>query len=339
MKTRYLIKGAVLLIMAFAGTARAEEVSVKFMDIQGIGNMLVRVAASKGYCTKYGIKCELQVFPSAPLGMQAMLAKSIDVALSPPEVVINAAIKGVAVKAIANGLQLSLEEIVVRNGLAVPDGNKDYKAMMLALKGKKIGVPARGSAGEIKFGILAESAGLKLTDFTYVAVGGPVTSFGALKSSQIDASLSYEPAASLCDVTKVCRTAYRASDAPEPQPIATTNGAGAVLVVTQEMIDRSPKSVDAVISAMKDAEAFLQNPANFAEALQITSSYFKFSLPDGDKLLETSLRLSVSTFKAGISRDALKQIAANMLATNQIAAPFDTSTIVYGKAPDSGKIQ
>ncbi|MCC0002916.1 MAG: hypothetical protein H6871_08110 [Methylobacteriaceae bacterium] len=103
--------------------------------------------------------------------------------------------------------------------------------------------------------------------------------------------------------------------------------------MTQETIDKSPKAVDGLIAAAKDAEAFIQNPANFAEALKIAKTYFQFKMPGGDAIMETSLKSAIPAYKAGISRDAMKQIAANMLAMKQIPAPFDTSKIIYDKAP------
>jgi NitT/TauT family transport system substrate-binding protein len=316
-----------------AGGAIAAETEVKIQDYPGIGNMLYRIAASKGLCEKHGIKCTLQVIPSGPLGVQALLAKSIDVAFAPPEVAINASLKGSALKAIASGAQLNVFQIVARNELNIPDGDKDYKAMMAALKGKKIGVPARGSGAELQFALIAERAGFKPGDYTYVAVGAPNTSFGALTSQQIDASMTFEPSGSLCDVLKACTTVYRGAFAPEPKEIFNTNGASSDMWVTEETIAKSPKIVDGLIAAAKEAETFIQNPANFPEALKIARSYFEFKMPKGDEVMEASLKAAIPSYKAGVSRDALKQAAANMLSMKQIAAPFDTSKIVYDKAP------
>ncbi|MCC2104852.1 MAG: ABC transporter substrate-binding protein, partial [Hyphomicrobiales bacterium] len=127
----------------FGGAARAEETTIKIQDYPGIGNMLMRIAASKGFCEKHGIKCQMQMIPSGPLGVQALLAKSIDVAFAPPEVAINAALKGTQIKGVVSGATLNVFQIVARNELKIPDGGKDFKAMMTALKGMKIGVPAR----------------------------------------------------------------------------------------------------------------------------------------------------------------------------------------------------
>ena len=49
--------------------------------------------------------------------------------------------------------------------------------------------------------------------------------------------------------------------------------------------------------------------------------------------MAVSLKGAIPTYKTAVSRAALKQIAANMLATKQIEAPFDTSVLTYEKAP------
>ena len=333
-----IIKTAVAALAMVAATstsvlAQGKGETVKIQDYPGIGNMLYRVAISKGYCEKYGIKCQLQMIPSGPLGGQALLARSIDVGFFPPEVQINAALKGANLKAIHSGATLNVVQIVLRNDIEAPNADKGYPAIMADLKGKKIGVTARGGQTELQFVMLASKVGMKVEDFTFIAVGGPNTSHGALVSKQIDASVTFEPSASICDVLKACRTIYRGFESKEPKEIYGTNGASSNMIVTQDTIDKSPHVADALIAAAKDAEAFIQDPKNFDEALTIAQTYFKFDLPKGDEIMAVSLKGAIPAYKAAISRDALKQIAANMLELKQIDAPFDTTTLVYAKAP------
>lgn len=312
--------------------AQSREVPVRIQDYPGLGNVLFRVAITKGYCEKHGLKCQLQMIPSGPLGGQALLAKSIDAAFVPPDVQINAALKGAATTAILSGSQRNPFQLVIRNDLPAPNADKGFPAFLNDLKGKKIGVPARGSGAELLFKLLAAKAGLNPDDFTFVAVGAPNTSYGSLVSKQIDASMSFEPSASFCDVLHTCKTVYVAGLAKEPPEIVKTNGASANIIVTQETIDK-PGLVDGLIAAAKDAEVFIQDPANFDEVLKITTSYFKLDVPMGDKVIETALRISIPAYKVAISRPALQQIADNMFAMKQIEAPFQTSTLVYSYAP------
>ena len=135
-KNRLALAAAALCFSATVAMAQTPPVSIKIQDYPGIGNMLFRIAAAKGYCEKRGVKCELQMIPSGPLGVQALLAKSVDVAFAPPEVAINASLKGSAVKAILSGAQLNVFLIVARNDLDVPGEDKGFRPLMASLKGK-----------------------------------------------------------------------------------------------------------------------------------------------------------------------------------------------------------
>jgi len=332
----FLAAIAVVLGAAFAPAALAQGKGeiIKIQDYPGIGNMLFRIAISKGYCDKHGITCQLQMIPSGPLGAQALLAKMIDVGFLPPEVQINAMMRqGAPLKAILGGAVLNVYLIALRHDLITRNSDKGYPAIMADLKGRKIGVPARTSGAEIHFILMAQKVGLKAEDFTFVAVGSPNTAYGALISKQVDANMSFEPSGALCDVLKTCKTIYRGSESREPAELYATNGAAANLVVTQELIDRSPHVVEALIGAARDAEAFIQDPGNFSEALAIAQSYFKFEMAKGDEVMAAALKTGIPGYKVSISRSALKAITDNMLATKQIAEPFDSRRLVYERAP------
>jgi NitT/TauT family transport system substrate-binding protein len=322
-----VIAAALAATFAPAVLAQGKGDTVRIQDYPGIGNMLYRIAATKGYCEKHGVTCQLQMIPSGPLGAQALLAKSTDVAFIGPDIQISAMIKGARLRAIVSGASANTFLIVIRDDLAAPNAGNGYPAFMADLKGKRIGVPARGAAAELQFVVLAQKAGLKAEDFTFVAVGSPNTAYGALISKQVDAEMSFPPSDALCDVLKTCRTIYRAYQSRE-LPQASTN-----MVVTQETIDKNAHVVDALIAAAEDGEAFIQDPNNYAEALQIAQSYFKFDMPKGDAVMDAALRRAIPFYKAAISRSALKAFADYMLATKQIEAPFDATTLVYAKAP------
>lgn len=320
-------------IVSFSAFAQGERTRVRIQDYPGTGNMLFRIAASKGFCEKHGIACELKIIPSGPLGASALLSKSIEVGFFPAEVQISAMIAGAKLKAILSGARLNPFAIVVRNDPDLLRKGGQFPEFMTDLKGRKIGVPARGGSAELQFGLLAKKAGLKPTDFTFVAVGAPNTSYGALISKQIDASMAYEPSLSMCEVLQTCTILFSLSETDEPPEIARTNGGVTNSVVTEEMSEKKPHVVDALIAAAKDAEVFVQDPANFDEALRIAKSFFSFDLPKGDEIMEKSFKRTLPTLRSPIDRSALGQIAENMLAMKQIEAPFDSTRLVHVGAP------
>ena len=225
--------------------------------------------------------------------------------------------------------------IVAGNHLETPNAAKGFPSFMQDFKGKKIGVTARGAATELYFEWMLVKAGMKTDDVSYVAVGGPNTAYGALSSKQVDGLMMFEPAGALCDVLKTCKRIYTAATDPRPAEIFATNGGGNGLVFTQEYIDKNPHVIEAVIKAVKEADTFINNPANFDEALKICQQYVKFEMPKGDEVLAVNMRLAIQggAYRAAISRKAVQAELDLMLALKLIDKATPLSDLIYDKAP------
>src|SRR5262245_1606098 len=135
MRMQRIVKNAVLacglLVAGWApAAAQGKGETLKIQDYPGIGNMLTRIAISKGYCEKRGITCQLQMIPTGPLGTTALLGKSIDVAFIPPETQISAMVKGANLKAVASGAILNVYLIAARNDLDLPNATKGFPAFV-----------------------------------------------------------------------------------------------------------------------------------------------------------------------------------------------------------------
>ena len=119
---------ALLGLPSSAAFAQGKGEQVKIQDYPGIGNMPIRVAIAKGYCEKHGIKCQLQIIPTGPVGAQALLAKSIDVAVVGPETQIMAMLKGAKLVAPFSVAILNPFQLLVRNEPGTPNAADGYKA-------------------------------------------------------------------------------------------------------------------------------------------------------------------------------------------------------------------
>ena len=326
---------AATLIAVPGAHAQGKGETVKFQDYPGLGNMLVRVAAAKGFCERAGIKCETQFIPAAPLGAQAMLAKSIDSFMGPAEVANNAVLKGSKMRMVTGGAVTVVLQLMVGNHVDAPNAGKPFPAFMQDLKGKKIGVTARGAATETWTIWMLTKAGMKADDVTFVAVGGPNTAYGALVSKQVDAAMQFEPMGSMCEVLKTCKLVYTAALDKEPAEIFSINGGGVGNFFTQDYIDRNPHVIDAVIRAIKDADAFINNPANFDEAVKIANQYFKFDMPKGDEVLRHSLKKAIDAgaYKAAINRRAMQNGIDLLLATKQLDKAVPLADLLHDKLP------
>jgi len=172
-------------------------------------------------------------------------------------------------------------------------------------------------------------------DVTFVATGGVPTSYGALQSKQVDAVFSYDPVGVICDAVKTCKTAWRADSDKEPAEMFATNGGVVNQVVMQETIDKSPHVVEAIIKSIKEADIFVNDPANFAETLAITQKHFKLEMPKGDEILAANLKRYIATgnFRAAINRKSVQANLDMTLTTKQVEKIAPLSDLIYDRAP------
>ena len=131
---------------AAAQAPKANGETLKIQNYAGTtGNLHAVIAKEKGLCDKYNFKCELNTINSGILGLQALVGKTIDVALTGTELTAATVNAGGAVAIVGMGLPANVLFLAARADLPLPNKAKGYPAVMADFKGLKIGVPARGA--------------------------------------------------------------------------------------------------------------------------------------------------------------------------------------------------
>jgi NitT/TauT family transport system substrate-binding protein len=330
-----LLLSAALAIVATAAGAQGKGETVTIQDGPGTGTLPIRVAIAKGYCEKHGIRCELRTIPPGSLAVQALLAGTIDAAATATEIVIPAVTRGAKLKVIMPVSSRNIGLLVAGNHVDLPNAGKPFPAWVTDLKGRKVGVTARGSGVETGVRFLLEKAGLRDDDVTFVAVGGPNTAYPALTNRQVDFLMSFEPVGTLCEVTRQCKVLWRGDVDRQPAEVYATNGSGIGLVMTQAYVDAKPQVVQALIKASVEAGEFINNPANFEEVLKISETYFKFAMPEGDRVMRALLQrqIKVGHYDLHIKREAVKAAVDYMLTTGQWDKAVPVSELIDPRAP------
>lgn len=303
--------------------------TLRVQDYPGLGNFLVRVANANGLCEKHGVKCELRTIPQAPLALQTLMAGDIDVAFPPPEVMIQAVNKGADLKVVASGSRNPVFFLMASAGLETPNAAKGYPAVMRDFKGKKIGVTARGSGAEFQLVEMLKGAGMTTDDVTIVAVGAPNTAFPAIANKQIDGLVLFTPMEGFCEVSKACRVVVDPRKGQGPDDIVKTSGAAVVQVVRGDFAAKNAAALDGYVKALREAEVFTQNPANFPALFKIAQDTFKITSEGGDKVLEVALRSSLPSFRVDVDPKALQHVAGYMHRSGQIDKVVDTSKLLW----------
>jgi NitT/TauT family transport system substrate-binding protein len=324
-----LLLGLIFTPRAFGGGPGNGE-TLRVQDYPGIGNALVRVAQAKGYCERYNIRCTLRQLPSGSLGLQAFLAGDLEVAFTGPETAYQAIVKGADLKVVAGGYAPQPFFVAVGPHMRSPNAPRGYPALMTDFKGKRIGVPARGSHGELLFNDMLVDAGLSPHDVTYVAVGGPATAYPALVNRRLDAVMTLSPMDALCEVTRACRVVLDTRLGEGPPSVRDSMGAGVPMWMQARYVAAHPGAVKALRLAIADAEAFVRDPANLEEVLAITINHFLIQAPgvSGVAVTRAALQKALPGYVAEVSPSAMNAIAVYLVKNGQLPAGLDPASLL-----------
>ncbi len=313
------LAAAALILTSLSAHAQGKGEKVRFQDYPGTGNLLIKVAKAKGFCQKHGITCELVVIPSGAGGAQALLAGSIEVGMLPSVGLAAAIAKGAPFAGFTGAMVRSVIVFAVSNAKA----GADFKSTMKNLDGGKIGVSARGTPGEFVAKMLLKTAGVDPAKATFIAVGGPSTAYLSLSSGQVDAALTWAPMPAICQVLKTCKIAWAQADAKEPKVLTLDAGANNLLVATRPYIKANPHVIAAIRAAAQEAEAWIQDPANFQELVAIVKRDFEIKLERGDEILAQAVRNAIPAYKTTFDpkgvKGAAKFAAALKMANREVA--------------------
>jgi NitT/TauT family transport system substrate-binding protein len=322
--------------VAQAPRANGETLTIRHAN-GSLGNMHGFIAAQKGFCEKYNFKCQLVNMNNALTSVQTMVGGTLDVAQGSADMAASAINAGADVVIIGAATPGAVLAMTARADVPLPNKSKGYPAVIKDLKGRRIGVPARGAAGEVILGAMLRDAGLNLGDVTVVATGGPDTAYNSMVvGKQVDAVIAVSPAKELCETTKACVSVVDMPKGEGPDLFRKPDAAGVVFVMRRQFVDSSPALMAAYFAAMKDAATWFQNPANLDEVVALYKPFIGFKdIPNGELLLRNWIKDAVMTYSPDLSvnRDGIGTAIEFAVQNKMLAQPVDISKLVWAKAP------
>jgi len=281
------VVAATLVPASAVAEPRADGETIRFQNYAGSpSNMFAIVAQAKGFCTKYNFKCELVTLNSTPIGLQSLVGNAIDVAHIGTEAIVPAVLAGADIVLVGAVFYYSVVSVAVRSDDPVATSTDGYPAFLKTLKGRRVGVSSRGTSTEKYFEFMLRDAGMQPSDVTFVAVGTPSDAYTALTvSKQIDAAINVQPMNQLCELNKTCKVVVNYSKGEGAKEVLAINGASVTNVMRRSMAEGQPKLMAAYYAAMKDAAAWIQDPRNLDEIVQIYKPLISFgAMPGADEL-------------------------------------------------------
>ncbi|WP_430331862.1 ABC transporter substrate-binding protein [Rhodococcus sp. ACT016] len=221
-------------------------------------DLMTYVAKNEGFFDQRGVNVELVTMDNANSLATALISNDIAVDTMVPALMWPAIDKGACVKAMGGTVGNSME-VIAQPGTEIKGDPTDPNTTVKNLKGKTIGVIARGSGTELWISALLSAAGMDpAKDVTFVAVGAPATAVQAFKAKQVDA-LYYGPtmeeALPPSEVVRVTDIVGRDGNALSPlvQAYYTTSCAAA---------EQRPNDIMSYCKAIWDAYDYSQDAKN-----------------------------------------------------------------------------
>jgi NitT/TauT family transport system substrate-binding protein len=188
-----LLVGAAALTFGVGGVspaAAADKITLMVGGIEKIIYLPAKLAENLGYFKDEGLNVELLTEPAGVEAEESLLAGEIQGVVGFYDHTIDLQAKGKAVESVVQLLQAPGEVVLV-------DARKADKIKSAAdFKGKSLGVTGLGSSTNFLTQYLAVKNGVKIGEFTSVAVGAGDTFIAAMKQGQIDAGMTTEPTVS-----------------------------------------------------------------------------------------------------------------------------------------------
>lgn len=244
------------------------------------------VAEEKGFWEENGIEPEFVSIASGPEQTAAQVGGDLDVVDNVPNNLLSVIDKGVDLKAFTVTMKASQFDIIVAKDYPLTAEQGDWQGVMQDLKGANVGVIALGTGAEDIAKTLFEEAGVNPDKQVYIATGLPATTLAAMQNKQIDMAITLEPgiAQAVSSGLAVTPFSVRAGEAPE-----SLVWPGVVGTVTADFAEQNPDALDRYIATMEETLAWIRDPANKAEVIQLMEKTLSIKPDDAAYLYENNL--------------------------------------------------
>jgi NitT/TauT family transport system substrate-binding protein len=223
------------------------------------------MADSLGYFAKHGVQIEFVTVPGGQTGDAALLNGSVDFLIADLREAFLLQNKNQDVKVVTGIYRPLIHALVVRNGESI-QSLKD-------LKGKKIGITARGTGTYYLAKYLLIKAGYTEDDATLVPLGPtPAGWVAAFQGGTVDAGFSFDPiTALLLNGQKTAHVLYNLQAGEGPSELARRYYVAAVF--NEKFVNAHIDAVKGFVAAIKEAQDYLNDSSHHVTIIQALTKY------------------------------------------------------------------
>lgn len=292
-------------------------------------SLFAQIGVDEGFYANHGLDIELVAVGSGPDGAAALASGSLDFAMTNMDVIMVSKDAGVDANVIIGTENRESFAMVAHADTPVPNIDKGFPDALQDLRGKRIGVIARGSSNERMARLLFEEAGIDPDEQEYVAVGGPGTALAAFETGQVDANFGFVPFPELVELTGqgvIVLDCRRNECGPR---MSSLGCAWQGVYVTSDKINDNPELVQKFVDAHKEIFAWMKDPANRDEVMEIVLN--RYTPPDGIDADEyANAVLDVQLTAAGIvsAPEGVELWNEILVGGDEISGPIDPADLL-----------
>ena len=296
LQRRTLIAATGACWLAATGPLRAQPLERPQLTLAVGGKNLLyylplTIAEQLGYFKAEGLELKIVDFAGGSQALRALVGGSADAVSGAFEHTVNMQSKGQKLRAVV--LMGRAPQIVLGVN---PKTMPNFKTLA-DLKGKKLGVTAPGSSTNVMANFVLAKAGLKPGDVSIIGVGAGAGAVAAMRAGQIDALANLDPVISLLTRSNDLKIVSDTRIVAEADKVFGGPMPAACLYLAQSFIDKNPRTVQALVTAIVRANQWIQKAGPGEIIKAVPESYLL-----GDRAVYIDAFLAA---KGALSRDGL----------------------------------
>ncbi|WP_162164539.1 ABC transporter substrate-binding protein [Intrasporangium chromatireducens] len=223
--------------------------------VSTIDQMVVKM----GFLKEEGVDAKILEIPSGPQMVASLIGGTSQVTGGSPALVYPLLKQGQCLRYLGPGMG-NMYNLIARPDANIPGADKGFPDSVRGLKGKTIGVVARGSATEVWMTAILRAAGVDPKDVTFIAVGAAPTALPTFQQGKVDAMIGYPPLNQMLAAQGIKYTFL--TDTAHGKPDTLKNMLQVGSVTTCDFAEKHPETVTAYCNAIQKAYAFLRDEKN-----------------------------------------------------------------------------
>jgi NitT/TauT family transport system substrate-binding protein len=263
------------------GGTTGKTVTLKVACAATLQQLPFDIAKKNGDATKAGLKPDCVQVQTGPAQSAALLSGDLNVAIMTPANLVPLLDKKQNLVIFGGGWNTNYWDILVRKDVSLPDASQGWKGVMQDLKGKRIGVVARGGAAEGVAHALFEQAGMAADSASYLPTGVANTTLAALQSKSIDAAITFEPGITLGVQQGIATEPFSIQKGTGPEGMVF---ADQVFVTSRSYAEKNKDALCRLTKTWDSGLQYMQDSAN-RSAVEADAVSFLGLKPDQAKAL------------------------------------------------------